>query len=108
MDRQLHSGDFISQTFFHERINSFQQIFPPEIGTGVIVRKILTLLRSRQMNRTPLAQLSIVQKNTGTVSFNLEGISFFNKFLPHLSIAEFEVSGYPVDIGCGNEESRTR
>ena len=59
------------------------------------------------MNRTPLVQLSIVQKNTGTVIFNLEGISFFNKFLPYLTITELEVAGYPVDIGGGNEENRT-
>jgi hypothetical protein len=60
------------------------------------------------MNGTPLVQLSVVQKNTGTVIFNLEGISFLNKSLPHLSVTELEVAGYPVDIGGGNKENRTR
>ena len=107
MDRSLYSGDFKTQAFFHKRINSFQQIFPPEIGTGFVMRKILTLLRSRHMNRTPLVQLSVVQKNTGTVIFNLEGISFLNKPLPHLTVTELEVAGYSVDIGGGNEKNRT-
>jgi hypothetical protein len=48
-----------------------------------------------------------VQKDTGTVIFNFEGIPFLNKSLAHLSVTKFEVACYPIDIGSGNEENCT-
>lgn len=59
------------------------------------------------MNRTALAQFPVVQKNTGTVIFNFEGIPFLDKSFPHLSITKPKVTCYPIDIGGGNKENGT-
>jgi hypothetical protein len=60
------------------------------------------------MDRTALAQFSVEQKNTGAIIFYLEGIPFLNKSLPHLSVTDLEVAGYPVNIDGSNEENRAR
>jgi hypothetical protein len=56
------------------------------------------------MNLTALAQFSVEQKNTGTVFFYFNGITFMDKSLSYLSITDFEIAGDPVDIRSGNEQ----
>jgi hypothetical protein len=107
MVRQGSSGDVVPQTLFDFRIDSFQQVFPLEIGTGFIIREFLTLLRPGHMDRAPFVQFSIVQKNTGTVIFNFEGIPFLDKSFPHFSITKLKVACYPIYIGGGNKENGT-
>jgi hypothetical protein len=58
------------------------------------------------MNQTAPAEFAVDEKNTGTIFFYLEGISFFNKSLSHLSVTEMEMASYPVDINSGNKEDR--
>jgi hypothetical protein len=59
------------------------------------------------MDQTALVQLSIEQEETGTVSFDLEGVPILNKPPPHLTISELKMAGYPVDIGGGNKKNRS-
>lgn len=58
------------------------------------------------MNRTAPAEFAVEEKNTGTVVFNLKGISFFNKFLPHLPVTKMKMAGHSIDIDGSNKENR--
>ncbi len=107
MAREKVSGAALSQTFCHLRINCRQEVLTFKIGAGLIIRKILALLRSSRMNQAAPAELAVDEKNTGTVFFYLEGISFFNKSFSHLAVTEMEMASYPVDINGSNEENRT-
>jgi hypothetical protein len=96
------------QTFFHFGINGFKQIFPRQVGTNRIIREILALPGACLMNGTPLVELSVEKKDTGTVLFNFEGIPFFDISLPYLAITYLKMAGNPVYIDGGNEKRRSR
>ena len=53
------------------------------------------------MDAATLIQLTIYQKNTGSVCFNLKGVFTFNIFPTNLTITNIEMTSYAVNInGC--------
>lgn len=60
------------------------------------------------MNGTPLVELSVEKKDTGTVLFNFEGIPVIDISLPYLTITNLKMAGNPVYIGGGNKKRRSR
>lgn len=102
------SGGFALQALFHLGIYSFQQFFPPKIGTRIFIWEIPALLRLRCMNETALAQFSVEQKNTGAVFFDSKSITFMDKSPSYLSVADIKIAGNPVNIRSGDEQDGTR
>ncbi len=56
------------------------------------------------MNGTALIQLAVRQENTGAIFPDFKGISLLYVSLPHLTVTDMEMSGYTIDINCGNKK----
>jgi hypothetical protein len=56
------------------------------------------------MDGTAFTQLAVRQENTGAIFPDFEGIPFLYVSLPHLTVADMEMSGYTIDINCGDKK----
>lgn len=60
------------------------------------------------MDTTSFTELSIKEEDTGTVRLDLKGILTLNIFLSNLPVTDIKMTGYTINIDCGDKKSRAR